>query len=175
MIYATFYFSGWGPLLRITVLGIAMYIALILFLRISGSRTLSSMNAFDFIITVAIGSVFGRALTAKKVVLAEAIFAFGLLIALQYAVTWTQVRWPFFGRAVTNPPVLLYFRGEMIDEAMRSERVRKPELQSAVRKKKFGSLDEVEAIVLESSGQLSVIRSVEDASEFGETLDKELI
>jgi uncharacterized membrane protein YcaP (DUF421 family) len=174
MIYATFIFSGWEPLLRITVLGIAMYVALILFLRISGSRTLSSMNAFDFIITVAIGSVFGRALTAKKVVLAEAVFAFGLLIALQYAVTWTQVRWPLFGRAVTNPPVLLYFRGEVLEDAMRRERVRKPELQSAVRKKKFGTLSEVEAVVLESSGELSVIKSVDDSSRFGETLDKGL-
>jgi hypothetical protein len=79
----TFFFSGWEPLVRIVIVGIAMYVALVVFLRISRSRTLSSMNAFDFIVTVAIGSAFGRALTAKAVALAETVVAFGLLVALQ--------------------------------------------------------------------------------------------
>jgi len=134
-----------------------MYVALVFFLRISGSRTLSSMNAFDFIVTVAIGSVFGRALTAKDVALSEAIVAFGLLVTLQYVVTWIQLRWPFFRRVVTNPPALLYFRGEFVDSAMRKQRVTESEIKSAVRKKQFGSIDEVEAVVLESSGEFSVI------------------
>jgi len=174
MILTTFYFAGWDPLLRIVVVGTAMYITLVMFLRMSRSRTLSSMNAFDFVITVAIGSVFGRALTAKTVALAEAIIAFGLLIGLQYLVTLLSARWPLLGQTVTNPPALLYFRGEFIDETMRRQRVRKAELQSAVRKKNFGSLDDVEAVVLESSGEFSVIESVDDTSVFGESLDKRL-
>lgn len=169
-----FFFAGWAPLARIVVVGIAMYVTLIFFLRLSGSRTLSSMNVFDFIVTVAIGAVFGRALTAKSVALAEAIVAFGLLVALQYTVTWIQIRWPFFSRVVTNPPSLLYFRGEFIEESMRRQRVTKSEVQTAVRKNQFGSLDEVEAVVLESSGEFSVIRSVENGAVFGETLDEGL-
>jgi uncharacterized membrane protein YcaP (DUF421 family) len=167
-----FYFAGWEPIVRLLIVGIAMYLALVVFLRISGSRTLSKMNAFDFIVTVAIGAVFGRALTARSVALAEAIVAFGLLVALQYWVTWIQTRCPIFSRVVTNPPSLLYFRGEFIEESMRRQRVTKSELQAAVRKKKFGSLEEVEAVVLESSGEFSVIESVDDGSAFGETLDE---
>lgn len=170
----SFYFSGWEPLVRIVLVGIGMYAALVLFLRVSRSRTLSSMNAFDFIVTVAIGSAFGRALTAKTVALSEALVAFGLLVTLQYVVTWVQVRWPFFGRVITNPPALLYFRGEFVDEEMRRQRIAKSELQSAVRKKQFGSLEEVEAVVLESSGEFSVIESIEDGSAFGETLDEQI-
>ncbi|MFC7216179.1 YetF domain-containing protein [Saliphagus sp. GCM10025334] len=67
-------------------------------------------------------------------------------------VTWIQIRWPFFSRVVTSPPSLLYFRGKFIDESMRRQRVTKSEVQMTVRKKKFGSLDEVETVVLESSG-----------------------
>ncbi len=170
----TFYFAGWTPIVRIIIVGVAMYVALVIFLRISGSRTLSSMNVFDFIVTVAIGSVFGRALTAKSVALAEAIVAFGLLIALQYTVTWLQIRIPYFRRIVTNPPVLLYFNGEVVDEAMRRQRVATSELQTAVRKEQFDSLDEVEAVVLESSGEFSVIESVSDNTAFGETLDQDV-
>jgi len=174
MTAVNFYFSGWEPVVRVLIVGIAMYVALVVFLRVSRSRTLSSMNAFDFVVTVAIGSAFGRALTAKSVALSEALAAFGLLVGLQYAVTWIQIRWPYFQRIVTNPPTLLYFRGEFVDEEMRRQRVTESELQSAVRKQQFGSLSEVEAVVLESSGEFSVIPSVEDGSGFGETMGRRL-
>lgn len=70
-----------------------MYTVLVVLLHVSGSRTLLSMNAFDFVIvTVAIVSAFGRALTAKAVALSEVLMAFTLLVALQYSVTWVQIR-----------------------------------------------------------------------------------
>lgn len=162
-----YFFAGWEPLGRIVVVGTAMYVMLVVLLRLSGSRTLSSMNAFDFIVTVAIGSVFGRALTARGVALAEAVVAFLLLVALQYAVAWLQTRWPRFGGAVTNPPVLLYYRGRFLRDAMRRQRVTEAELRAAVRKKRLGTLEEVEAVVLESSGAFSVIRTVGDGSALG--------
>lgn len=169
-----FFFSNWTPLIRIVAVGVPMYIALVVFLRISGSRTLSDMNAFDFIVTVAIGSVFGRALTAKSVTLAEAVVSLALLIVLQYTVSRLQLSIPYFERIVTNPPSLLYFRGEFLDNQLRRQRVSKAELQAAVRKKGPDTLDNVEAVVLESSGEFSVIESVEDATEFGETLEEDL-
>lgn len=168
----TFLFSGWDPILRIVVVGVAMYAALVALLRISGSRTLSSMNAFDFVVTVAIGSAFGRALTTKGVALAEAVVAFALLVGLQYAVTWLQIRSPTFRRVITNTPALLYFRGTLVDETMRRQRVSEFELESAVRKASYDSLEEVEAVVLESSGEFSVIGSVDDATAFAHALDQ---
>lgn len=109
MMQTTFFFNDWEPVVRIVV-GVAMYVTLVVFLRISRSRTLSTMSAFDFVVTVAIGSAFGRALTAKSVAFAEAMVAFGLLVALQCTVTWIQIRWPYFRSVITNPPSLLYFR-----------------------------------------------------------------
>ncbi|WP_232701889.1 DUF421 domain-containing protein [Halobacterium wangiae] len=171
---SNFFFGGWQPLVRIVVVGVVMYVALVTLLRISGSRTLSSMNAFDFIITVALGSVFGRALTASRVSLAEALLAFALLVGLQYVVTRMTVRWSFVGRVVTNPPVLLYYRGEFLRDAMRRERVPETELVTAARKNDHSTLAEVEAIVLESSGEFSVVESVDDETAFGEGLDEDL-
>lgn len=169
-----FFFSSWEPLGRILVVGTLMYVTLVVLLRLSGSRTLASMNAFDFIVTVAIGSAFGRALTAQGVALAEAVVAFALLIGLQYTVAWLQTRWAAFARMVTNPPVLLYYRGEILWGAMNRERVTESELQAAVRKQKFGSLEAVEAIILESSGELSVIGSLPDQSALGKNLHEQL-
>ncbi len=82
---ATFFFGGRAPVLRILVVGTFAYGSLITLQRISGKRTLSQMNAFDFLITVALGASFGRILTARNVALAEAVTAFALLMALQFA------------------------------------------------------------------------------------------
>jgi uncharacterized membrane protein YcaP (DUF421 family) len=159
-----FVFDGWTPIVRVLVVGTAMYLALVVFLRLSGSRTIASMNIFDFIVTVAIGSAFGRALTANSVALAEALTAFALLIVLQYAVAWLQIRWQRFSHAVTNAPQMLYFRGEFLRDTMRDQRVSEEEVRAAVRKKQLGSVNEAEAVVLESDGTFSVITSVGDGS-----------
>ena len=78
-----FFWSGWDPIVRILVVGTITYVALVLLLRISGKRTLTRMTAFDFVIAIAIGSVFGRVLTAKTVSIAETVTTFILLILLQ--------------------------------------------------------------------------------------------
>lgn len=162
-----FFFAGWATIARILIVGVAMYVSLVVFLRISGSRTLATMNVFDFIVTVAIGSAFGRALTASDVALAEAVVAFALLIALQYVVAWSQSRFPSLRSIITNPPSLLYYRGQFVRAEMRTERVTEDELRAAVRKHNIGSMDEVDAIVLESSGEMSVIESVGDETAIG--------
>lgn len=49
------FFDCWLPLLRTAAVGILAYAALVLSPRVSGKRTLSRMNAFDLIVTVALG------------------------------------------------------------------------------------------------------------------------
>lgn len=152
-----YFFSSWEPVGRILVVGTAMYASLVLLLRISGNRTLATLNTFDFIVTVAVGSAFGRALTAKNVALVEAVVAFALLIVLEFVLAWLQSRWPSFTSVMRNSPTLLFFRGEFQQESMRRKMVTEKELREAARKKSFASLDEIEAIVLESNGDFSVI------------------
>lgn len=155
----TFFFGGWEPVLRILIVGTAAYVALVVILRATGTRTLAQMNAFDFIVTVALGASFGRILTARNVALVEAITAFLLLAALQFVVTWLKVRSPAFARAITTAPVMLYYKGEFQHQSMRRVRVTEVELNATVRLKGAGSLNEVDAIVLESNGQFAVIKS----------------
>ena len=50
------WFDSWGDIARVLLVGSAAYATLIVVLRLSGKRTLSQLNAFDFVITVAIGS-----------------------------------------------------------------------------------------------------------------------
>ncbi len=154
-------FDGWTPLARTLVIGLLAYLALVLLLRISGKRTLSKWNAFDLVVTVAFGSSLATMLLSKDVALAQGIVGFALLIALQFVVTWLDVRSRAFGRLVKSQPTLLVRRGRFLSDAMRQARVPESEIRSAVRGHGIGAIEEVAAVVLESDGSFSVIRNVE--------------
>lgn len=140
------------------IVGTLAYVAMVLLLRVTGKRALAQMNAFDFIVTVALGASFGRILTARNVALAEAVTTFALLLFLQFMVTWLQTRSPRFARTITAPPTLLYYRGQILHEMLKRERVSEGDLRTAVRENGAGSLEEVEAVVLESNGHFAVVK-----------------
>lgn len=155
------FFSGWDSLVRTLVVGVLAYVALVVFLRISGKRTLSKMNAFDLVVTVALGSTLATILLAKDVALAEGMLAFALLISLQFVVTWSSVRARWVRRLATGEPLMLLYCGEMLPGALRKARVTRDEVRAAVRSSGSGSLDNVYAVVLETDGSFSVVQSAE--------------
>jgi uncharacterized membrane protein YcaP (DUF421 family) len=151
------FFSDWADLGRVLAVGTLAYAALILFLRLSGKRTLTKLNAFDLVITVALGSTLSSVLLDKSISLAEGAVAFALLILLQYLLTWSSVRWRRFEKVVKSEPTLLVHRGEFLGEAMRRQRITQSEVLSAVRSSGNGDVLGMRAVVLENDGSLSVI------------------
>jgi len=158
-----FFYGGIEPLIRVVVIGSLAYFSLVILLRVSGKRTLAQLNAFDFVITITIGSAFGRLITAKDVSLAESVTAFFTLIFLQHLVSWLTVRSPAFNDLVTADPSLLYFRGQFLRKAMKEQRVTQSQLLAVVRENRIGSLEHVEAIVMESAGTIAIVKK--EASE----------
>lgn len=154
-------FDSWPGLFRVLVIGISAYAALIVLLRVSGKRTLSKMNAFDFVVTIALGSTLATTLLSKDVALAEGITAFGVLIFLQFAITWLSVRSKTVRKLVKDEPCLLFHQGEFLHGAMRKVRVTPEEVRQAARTGGFAELDEVGAVVLETDGTMSVMRRFE--------------
>lgn len=160
----TYFFNGWGNLLRVIVVGMLAYAALVFFLRISGNRTLSKMNAFDLIVTVALGSTLATVLLSKDVALAEGAVAMALLISLQFIITWFSARTAWVRRLVTGEPLMLLYHGEFITTSMRKARVTQDEVQSAIRGSGIADVTAVEAVVLETDGSMSVIKQNAESS-----------
>jgi len=150
-------FQGWPGIGRTLLVGVLAYAGLIALLRLSGKRTLSKLNAFDLVVTVALGSTLATILLSSDVALAEGIAAFALLIGLQFLVTWTSARSSTVARLVRAEPTLLLRRGELLPAAMRRERMTEPEVLSAVRDSGDQRLEDAEAVVLESDGTLTAI------------------
>lgn len=159
------WFKDWNSLVRVLVAGVTSYVFLILFLRISGKRTLSQLNIFDFVITVAFGSTIASTVLTQSVPIVNGLTALALLVVMQYAVAWTSWRWGWMRRLVKSEPHLLYYRGEYDRRAMREERIREDEILQAVRSMGIGAMEQVEAVVLETNGNLSVLKAVGEAEQ----------
>lgn len=152
------FFGGWSGLFRTAIVGVLAYVALILLLRVSGKRTLSKMNAFDFIVTIALGSTLATVLLSKQTPLADGVLALGLLIFLQFLITWLSVRSAKFSRLIKAEPRLLFYRGEFIPSAMKTERVNEGEVLQAMRSQGAHDAEQVDAVVLESDGSFSIMQ-----------------
>jgi uncharacterized membrane protein YcaP (DUF421 family) len=157
------FFDSWSNLLRVVVVGVLAYVALVILLRVSGKRTLSKMNAFDLIVTVALGSTLATILLSRDVALAEGVTAFAVLIGLQYAITWSSVRWRMVSQLVKSEPALLAYRGEMLPDQLRKNRIVEAEVLAAIRAQGLSSLAKAEAVILETDGSFTVVSgSVDD-------------
>ncbi|HZJ11151.1 MAG TPA: YetF domain-containing protein [Methyloceanibacter sp.] len=153
------FFDDWFGLLRVLVVGTLAYAALIALLRVSGKRSLSKMNAFDLVVTVALGSTFAAVILDNSIPLAEGVLALALLIGLQFIITWASVRFGPVRRLIKSEPTLLVRDGLYLDDAMRSQRVTRDEVQAAMRDSGTADLTSVACVVLETDGSLTVIQS----------------
>lgn len=150
-------FQSWESVARTLASGLLAYLALVAILRISGKRTLSKWNAFDLIVTVALGSALATAILSRQTPLLEGVLAFGLLAGLQFAITWLSVRSRRIHRWVKSSPTLLLEDGGFLEENLRRERVTRSEVIAAIRGNGLAAVEDVAAVVLETDGSFSVI------------------
>jgi len=155
MNWTEMFFQGWQGLMRTLVVGVLAYGTIVLFLRISGKRTLAKLNAFDLVVTVALGSTLSAILLQESIALAEGALALGLLILMQFLVTFASVRWRPFAKVVRSEPTLLARDGAFCSDAMKRERVTEDEALSAIRSAGGEDVAEVDYLVLESDGTIS--------------------
>ncbi|MFO8084724.1 MAG: DUF421 domain-containing protein [Desulfobacterales bacterium] len=150
-------FQGWLSLFKVVFVGVIAYLALIFLLRSYGKRTLAKMNAFDFVINIAIGSTLATIILSPKVVIIEGMIAFVLLFSLQYVISYLSLNSKQIRKLIKGEARLLFHDGEFLRGAMKSERITEEEILQTVRNNSIGSLSDVEAIVLETDGEFSVI------------------
>lgn len=153
------WFDSWGEIARVLLVGAAAYTTLVVVLRLTGKRTLGQLNAFDFVVTVSLGSTLATILLSTDVSWSEGATALALLAALQWVVALVSARWPRVRGVFTAEPSLLLLDGHIRPEALRAHRLAESELRQAIRMQGVGDLAHVKAVVLETNGKLSVITS----------------
>ena len=150
-------FDSWYDLWRVAAIAVLAYAAVVVILRVSGKRSLSKLNIFDFVVTVAFGSILATILLSRDVSWAEGALAFAMLAILQWSVSFLSVRAGWFRRLIRAEPRLVFENGSFLDQALRRERLTRGEVETAIRKSGHGSIADIAAVVLETDGELSVI------------------
>ncbi|MGA9650228.1 DUF421 domain-containing protein [Pedobacter sp.] len=165
------FFDDWEGIFRAFIITVLGYGALVVAIRVSGKRTLSKMNAFDFIVTIALGSCLAAISLNKSIALTEGVVVYCTLIGLQYMITWLSVRVKSVKTIVSGRPVLLLYKGELLSDVLKKQRITIEEIYMAGRSHGVACLDEIEVVVLETTGDLTVIPKLSPGQARAETLE----
>jgi uncharacterized membrane protein YcaP (DUF421 family) len=162
--------ADWSVVVRILLVGSAAYVSLVVLLRVSGKRTLGKLNAFDFVVTVAFGSVLATAVLDPDTAWVSAVSAMAVLVGAQFVVAQVTTWLPRGRWFVNASPTLVVRDGEVLEDQLRRVRLTHGELAQALRAQGQGSVSSVAAVVLEPDGSLSVVpeSAVGDGSSLGD-------
>ena len=143
--------TSWTEVWLVLVSAIAIVLTLVAVIRVVGLRSLSKMSSFDFAVTIALGGV-----AASSTSLLNGMIAVVALLATQTTIALLRQR-TSAGEVVDNTPMLLMRNGEFIDDALRHTRVTRSDVLAKLREANAIRLDQVHAVVLESTGDVSVL------------------
>ena len=136
--------------------------------RVIGLRAFSKMTSFDFVTTVAIGSLLAGCVQATDwSALVQALIAIAALLGIQYAVSRTRSHRDDFEGVIGNTPALLMRDGEFLESALHRTRTTRSDVIAKLREANVLNFGEIRAVVLESTGDISVLH--------GECLDDVLL
>lgn len=153
-------------LILIIISTVIIYGSVILLTRANGLRSFSKMSGFDFAMTIAVGSIIATTIMSERPSILEGVVALSALFACQRLVSWARIQRDA-SKLVDNEPRVLMANGELFQDALEETRVTKADVYAKLREANVTKLSEVRAVVLEATGDISVLH--------GRELDAELL
>jgi uncharacterized membrane protein YcaP (DUF421 family) len=154
--------TSWHTALIILCSTIGIYIAVILFTRISGKRSFSKMSSFDFAMTVAVGSIVASTILSSSVKMIEGIIGLAIVYILQIGIALAR-RNKSFQSIVDNSPLLLMDGNKIISANLLKARVTEGDLRSKLREANVTELSQIKAVIFETTGDISVLHKEDDS------------
>ena len=153
---------------RAVVLSLIGIVWVTLVIRMIGLRSLSKMTNFDFVVTVASGSLLAGAVQASEwPAFIQTLAALAALFGLQFVIAKLRQQSESFEQAIQNGPIFLMWEGKFIDNALETSRVAKDDIIAKLREANVLDMGQVRAVVLETTGDISVLH--------GDHLDDDLV
>lgn len=142
----------------VVVATVGIYLAFMILVKLFGSRVLTPMSASDAVIIIMFGAVSGRVIVGNPPTLAAGVVGLATLMALE-AAFGTVRRYVGWSRFIDRRPVLLMYKGRKHVENMQFAHISNSDIISAMRKAGLGRFQDVQAMVLEPTGQISIVKS----------------
>ena len=148
-------------LYEVPLAAILIILATILTIRLYGLRSFAKMSGTDFAVTIAVGSILGATVIGSAPVLSGALATFSL-ISLQTIISYFRNRSEAFENVVSNEPLLLMDGEEILWDNMKAARISDSDLRSKLREANVIQLSQVKAVILEATGDVSVLHTKDD-------------
>jgi len=142
------------PVVRST----AIYVALLVFLRLAGRRTLMQMTSFDFVLLLIIGEATQNALLQNDSSVTNSLLVILTLISLDIAFSYVKQRVPVIERWLDGLPMIIVRDGRPLTDLMMKARVSEVDILSAARESQgLERMEQIKYAVLETTGSISII------------------
>lgn len=138
----------------VTATGI--YVGAIVLSRIFGQRQFAASSSYDLVFVFALGSVIGRVVLVRTS-LAAGLLGLAALFVLHAVTGWLHHHVRAVHDLIQNPPILVVVDGDVVEEGMRRAQLSRAELYQALRQRGYGSLRGLRAVIIERSGDFSVL------------------
>ncbi len=133
----------------------AIYLILMIFIKLNGLRSFAKMSSHDFAVTIAIGSIIASVALNQSSSIAQGALAIGVFLLLQSLFSaWRFVR---KGVYLENEPLLLMNGSIILDSNLKKAKITEADLIAKLREANVLDFKDVKAVVFESSGDISVI------------------
>ncbi len=151
------FFHSWSGIGRVVAASAIIFVVIVAMLRLVGQQALAKMSGFDVVFTVTLGSVIASVVVFREIAVLEGVAALLTLLTLQEAVRWLQSRFLAIHHAVRQPPRVLLWDGQLLEDRLLESSVSADEIRAAVRKAGLRSLSDARIVVLENDGEWSVV------------------
>ncbi|AZQ43093.1 DUF421 domain-containing protein [Nonlabens ponticola] len=157
-------YSADDPLWQTIVLTFILFLTIVLLTRIIGLRSFAKFTAYDFAFTIAIGSIVAGVLTSSTTFVHGAV-AVASLLGLTFIFSQLQRKYPWLESVISNKPLMLMDGNQILDDNLAHARIERSQLMAKLREANVLNFDQVRAVVLESTGDISVLHTSDKADE----------
>lgn len=155
-------YAEFAILLKVIISLLVIFTVIIIITRVSGLRTFAKMSSFDFASTIAIGSILASVIMGNNQSLLKGSIALAGIVLFQTAFSLFVRKSNFFKNLATNNPLLLMRNGEILYENLDKANVGEGDLIAKLREANVLDFSKVHAVILESTGDMSVLHGDEN-------------
>ncbi len=146
-------------LLNVALRTTIVYLALLLGLRLTGTRQLGQMSTFDLVLLLIIANAVQNAMVGPDTSLAGGLVAAGVLIGWHTVIDRVRRHSRGVAKWLSGEGIMLINHGMVLEEHARRAGISRDDLLQALREHGVSSVQDVRLAVLEPDGAISVIRN----------------
>jgi uncharacterized membrane protein YcaP (DUF421 family) len=135
----------------------AIYVFIILFLRLFGKKELAQLSVFDLVFVLLISNSVQNAMVGDNTTLWGGLTAAGTLFILNYGIKYLLYYFPKLGNIVQGKELLLVYKGKVKNDNLRKARITIEELEEAMREHGVSEIRKVDMAMLEVDGNISIL------------------